>query len=530
MLTEITQIVKHYGLLLGLLIIALPVYAGPPVVGHISFAKGNNVAQLSGSAPRTLDKNTEIFQGDTIKTIESGFVIIEFTDGAKVTVRPNSDFSIDHYDDQSAKKTAQLVLNKGEINTSTGEIAKENPENFQITTPTGTVRPESKKAEFSVDICEKNCDKNQEAAVAAATATGNQQVVKLEQNLVARVVEIKGEVSAVNRANKDAKERALALGTPVYNADSIHSKKDSWALLVFPDGEKVTLQPDSEMDIKQYNYQVNGKKDQVLLRLAMGGLRALSGNIGKNDHDAFSLETPVATIGIRGTETFTVITKAPSSSSLVDINHRTLQGVSVARYTDADGKSSEAVVPAGSTLQMTGTPAPTGPAPAGGAAPTAVIAKPPVVKPTPPDAVQPKGPSLIPDPAATKALFVVTAAPVVTVVKMISGDGKVVSKNGQNATVINPGDTGTIKPNSDLTVYSSTAGNNKDPANNTNSTPPADPNKPADNTKPNATPLPSAVNIQPPTAVSNTPNSESQTSNRTIIENVKQKVTPASPS
>jgi len=525
MLTEITQTIKYYGLLLGLVIIALPVYAGPPVVGHISFAKGSNVAQLSGSTPRTLDKNTEIFQGDTIKTVESGFVIIEFTDGAKVTVRPNSDFSIDHYDGQSAQKTAQLVLNKGEINTSTGEIAKENPENFQITTPTGMVRPESKKAEFSVDICEKNCDKNQEAAVAAAA--GNQQVVKLEQNLVARVVEIKGEVSAINRANKDAKERALTLGMPVYNADAIHSKKDSWALLVFPDGEKVTLQPDSEMDIKQYNYQVNGKKDQVLLRLAMGGLRALSGNIGKNDHDAFSLETPVATIGIRGTETFTVITKALSSSPLVDINHRTLQGVSVARYTDANGKPSEAVVPAGSTLQMSGTPAPTGPAPAGGVAPPAVITKPPVVKPTPPEAVQPKGPSLIPDPAATKALFVVKAAPVVTVVKMISGDGKVVSKNGQNATVINPGDTGTIKPNSDLTVYSSTAGNNKDPVNNTNSTPPANPNKPADDTKTNAAPLPSALNTP---AAPNTATSESQTSNRTLIENVKQKVAPASPS
>jgi len=477
------QVAKKYSLWLCLLFVTLPVYAGAQVVGHISFTKGSNVAQQSGAAPRTLDKNTEVFQGDTIQTTESSSVIVEFTDGAKVTVHPNSNFSIDHYDNQSADKTAQLVLNKGEINASTGGIAKNNPEKFQVTTPTGTVKPESEQAEFTVNICEKDCDKSQEAAA-------NQQI-KLEQNLVARVVEIKGEVSAINRSNKDAKERILSLGKPLYNTDSIHSKKDSWALLVFPDGEKLTLQPDSEMEIKQYNYQVSGKKDQILLLLAAGGVRALSGNIGKNDHDAFALETPVATIGIRGTETFTQY-RPPN------IDHRTLQGLSVAKYVDSNGKNNESVIPAGSTLQMAGTPSTTPPPP--------TVTKPPVVKPTPPNAEQPKGPPLIADPAGTKALFEVKSAPVVTIVKMASGNGKIVSKNGQNSAAIRPGDTGTIKPNSDLSIYSSPNNTNK-PENNTNNQ--------TNNSQSN-----------PPT---NTQQSESQVSNKTIIENVKQTSSPASP-
>lgn len=425
--------------------ITLPVYAAPQVVGHIIFVKGSNVAQLSGAAPRALDKNTEIFQGDSIQTTESSFVIVEFTDGAKVTVRPNSNFSIDHYDSQSSDKTAQLVLHKGEVNASTGQIAADNPENFQITTPTGTVKPQSAKSEFTVHICKTDCDKSQEAAAA-------NQKIRLEQNLVARVVEIKGEVSAINRANKEAKERILSLGKPLYNSDFIHSKKDSWALLVFPDGEKLTLQPDSEMDIKQYNFKISGKKDQVLLHLAMGGLRALTGSIGQADHDAFALDTPVATIGIRGTETFTVIAKGVPPS-LVNIDHRTLQGVSFARYVDTNGRSNETVIPTGSSLQMSGSPAPPSTAPAGGA-PATVVTKPPVVKPTPPDAQKPQGPPLIPDPAATKALFEVKAAPLVTIVKMVSGKGKIVSINGQNAAAIEPGSTGTIKPNSDLMIMS----------------------------------------------------------------------------
>ncbi|MDP1773660.1 MAG: FecR domain-containing protein [Methylobacter sp.] len=298
---RIANALKRYGLRLCLplslsiigLAVALPVYAGSQVVGHISFAKGSNAAQQPGAAPRILGKDAEIFQGDNIQTTERSFVIIEFTDGAKVTVRPDSNFTIDHYDNQSANKTAQLVLHQGSVNANTGDIAKDNPESFQIKTPTATIKPESKKAEFNVGICDKECeDRSKKEAEANA--------VRTEKSPVARVVEIKGEVSAINRADKNAKERPLSLGNAVYNSDSISSEQESYALLLFPDGQKITLKASSEMDIKQYNYQIKDKKDQVLLRLATGGLRALTGSIGKADHGAYTLDTPVATIGIRG--------------------------------------------------------------------------------------------------------------------------------------------------------------------------------------------------------------------------------------
>jgi hypothetical protein len=290
---QITQRVKSYGLWLSLLVAIFPVFANPQVVGHITFVKGSNAAQQPGAAPRILGKDTEIFQGDNIQTTERSFVIIEFTDGAKVTVRPDSNFTIDHYDSKSANKAAQMVLHQGGVNASTGDIAKGNPESFQIKTPTATVKPESEKSEFTVGICDKECEeKGKKEAAANAERT--------EQSVVARVVDIKGNVSAINRADKNSKERPLSLGNPLYNSDTISSERDSYALLVFPDGQKITLQANSEMDIKQYNYQIKGKKDQVLLRLANGGLRALTGSIGKNDHNAYKLDTPVATIGIRG--------------------------------------------------------------------------------------------------------------------------------------------------------------------------------------------------------------------------------------
>ncbi len=340
-LVHIAQLVKSYGLALSLsigLVLALPVYAAPQIVGHISFVKGSNAAQLPGEAPRILGKDTEIFQGDNIQTTERSFVIVEFTDGSKVTVRPNSNFTIDHYDSQSANKSAQLVLHEGGVNASTGDIAKGNPENFQIKTPTATVKPSSEKAEFTVGVCDKACEERGKEAAANAERT--------EQSAVARVVDLKGDVSAINRADKNAKERPLSVGKPLYNSDSIHSEKDSYALMVFPDGQKITLKPDSDMDIKQYIYQVKGKKDQVLLRLATGGLRSLTGSIGKNDHSAYSLDTPVATIGIRGSG-------ADTDTDGSNLNQTTWKDTTFVAPKEGGGAGTEYDVTEGHTLSMT---------------------------------------------------------------------------------------------------------------------------------------------------------------------------------
>jgi hypothetical protein len=411
---QITLFFKRYGLWLCLLMATLPVYAGPQVVGHISFVKGSNAAQLPGAAPRILGKDTEIFQGDNIQTTERSFVIIEFTDGAKVTVRPDSNFTIDHYDGQSANKNAQLVLHQGAVNTSTGGIAKDNPENFQIKTPSSTVKPKSEKAEFSVRICDKECE--EQAKEAAANA------VRTEKSVVARIVDIKGDVSAINRADKNAKERPLSLGKPLYNSDSIRSEKDSYALLLFPDGEKVTLQADSEMDIKQYHYKIDGKKDNILLHLASGGLRALTGSIGKNDHSAFALDTPVATIGIRGTGT-------DSSTDGISLDHSTWEGTSFLHNDAGDFD-----VPEGYSSSTNGS----------NDVPDIFI--------TPPDAPQPHEPRPDTNKSDPKKVFEnKSPAEGSTLVKSNSGDATVESEGGESTTV-EEGETGSANSDGETTT------------------------------------------------------------------------------
>ncbi len=416
---QLAQVIKHYGLWLCLVIITLPAYAAPLVVGHISFVKGSNAAQQPGAAPRILGKDTEIFQGDNIQTTERSFVIIEFTDGAKVTVRPDSNFSIDHYDSQSANKTAQLVLHQGGVNASTGDIAKDHPESFQINTPTATVKPSTEKSEFTVAICDKECE---ERAKKEAEANA----VRTEQSPVARVVEIKGEVNAISRADKNAKERPLSLGKAVYNSDFISSEKDSYALLVFPDGQKVTLQADSELDIKQYDYQIKGKKDQVLMRLATGGLRALTGSIGKNDHSAYKLDTPVATIGIRGSG-------GDTNTDGTSLSQSTWQDTTFVRTNDGV----EHDVNEGNTLTM---PDPNAQ---------------PVISPTPPTTTKP-GDAPRPDTNKTDPKDVFKDKPSAkggdTSVTVTKGGATIDPNAGKNSTTVKEGETGSTNKNGETTT------------------------------------------------------------------------------
>ncbi|MGY1488265.1 FecR family protein [Methylobacillus pratensis] len=74
----------------------------------------------------------------------------------------------------------------------------------------------------------------------------------------------------------------------------------------FIDGGYISLQPNTSFKVEEYHY--NGREDgseRGIFRLVKGGLRAITGVIGHANKPNYRMDTPVATIGIRGTE-FTV--------------------------------------------------------------------------------------------------------------------------------------------------------------------------------------------------------------------------------
>jgi len=111
------------------------------------------------------------------------------------------------------------------------------------------------------------------------------------------VVASRGEVSAA--ANGSSRE--LKQGDFVYVNDEIATGARSFAVLQFTDGAKVTVRPDSRMLIETYLYAGNAS-DEATLNLVSGGLRVITGAMAKTNPENYKVRTPVALMGVRGTE------------------------------------------------------------------------------------------------------------------------------------------------------------------------------------------------------------------------------------
>lgn len=78
---------------------------------------------------------------------------------------------------------------------------------------------------------------------------------------------------------------------------------DSSATLKFEDGTVVLLNESTSFQIRKYAYdEKEPSRFSALFSLLRGGLRAVTGLIASKNPDAFKVATPLATIGIRGTE------------------------------------------------------------------------------------------------------------------------------------------------------------------------------------------------------------------------------------
>jgi len=108
-----------------------------------------------------------------------------------------------------------------------------------------------------------------------------------------------GNVAAIGQ---DGRSRPLAKGADIDAGDTIQTG-DGRAQVRFIDGGFISLTPNTEFKVNEYNY--SGKADGTekgFFGLVKGGLRAVTGAIGHTNKKTYLVNTPVATIGIRGTE------------------------------------------------------------------------------------------------------------------------------------------------------------------------------------------------------------------------------------
>ncbi len=113
--------------------------------------------------------------------------------------------------------------------------------------------------------------------------------------------------------------RTLEKGANVFLGETISTAIDSFVVLKMIDKSKLSIRPQSEMTLKAFSEESG--KEEALFDLVKGGLRALSGEIGKKNPEQFRVETVVASIGIRGTDFLVRICQEECSEEEANFGH-----------------------------------------------------------------------------------------------------------------------------------------------------------------------------------------------------------------
>ena len=119
--------------------------------------------------------------------------------------------------------------------------------------------------------------------------------VKSQQ--VGVVVESSGSVIAVDKRKVS---RKLSISSPVYLGDKIVTGENGSVRLRMIDEAILDLRCFSIMVIEEY--ALNNSNRKSILNLLQGSLKKITGKIGKMTEDVYQLKTPLASVGVRGTE------------------------------------------------------------------------------------------------------------------------------------------------------------------------------------------------------------------------------------
>lgn len=131
---------------------------------------------------------------------------------------------------------------------------------------------------------------------AALLVTGNAAWAAQVAGVVAR---LSGPLMA---KKADGSVKVLGLKSEVESGDTLVSEKNTYAQIKFIDNSEITLRPGTTFKVENFSFD-EGKPDgdNASYSLVKGGLRSITGLMGKRNKEKFSLKTPTATIGIRGT-------------------------------------------------------------------------------------------------------------------------------------------------------------------------------------------------------------------------------------
>lgn len=121
---------------------------------------------------------------------------------------------------------------------------------------------------------------------------------------IGKVVSAKGAVT-VEHVNAVVVQAALGangqtkIGDPIYLGDVVQTGADGRLGITFTDGTAFDLASNARMVMTEFVYDPNSQSNSTLLSLTKGQFTFVAGKIAKSGD--MKIDTPVATMGIRGT-------------------------------------------------------------------------------------------------------------------------------------------------------------------------------------------------------------------------------------
>jgi hypothetical protein len=105
--------------------------------------------------------------------------------------------------------------------------------------------------------------------------------------------------AAVVQANLGNQTGSSKVGDLVYQGDVVRTGADGLVSINFADGTSFNLSKNANMTLNEFVYDPNGKSNSTLFNLSKGTFTFVAGKIAKTGD--MKIDTPVATMGIRGT-------------------------------------------------------------------------------------------------------------------------------------------------------------------------------------------------------------------------------------
>lgn len=145
--------------------------------------------------------------------------------------------------------------------------------------------------------------------------------------VIGRVTDLNGEVTVIHA---DGTRTTLQMGDAVLLGDILETGLEAGVGILLADGASLAMGEDARMVLDEMVYDPSTQEGSIALSVMKGIFTIVSGEVAKTDPDAMTINTPVATIGIRGTQ--------------IGLDLSNGRDLSVVMMEEADGFIGEAVI------------------------------------------------------------------------------------------------------------------------------------------------------------------------------------------